>query len=65
VYVLSGSVNMQVKGGELKTLLAGETFYETPEDIHTVDSNASGTAPAKLLVFFVKKLGEPTKVAVE
>jgi quercetin dioxygenase-like cupin family protein len=56
---------MQVKGGELKTLLAGETFYETPEDIHTVDSNASGTAPAKLLVFFVKKLGEPTKVAVE
>ena len=65
VYVLSGTVNMQVKGGELKTLNAGDTFYETPQDIHTVGSNVSKTLPAKLLVFFVKKQGEPATVLVE
>jgi quercetin dioxygenase-like cupin family protein len=54
VYVLEGSIVMQVKGGKEVTLKPGETFYEGPEDIHTVGRNASATEPAKFLVFFVK-----------
>ena len=59
VYVLEGSVTMQVKGGKEVTLGPGQTFYESPEDIHTVSKNASGTKPAKFLVFFVKEKGAP------
>ncbi|HEY6342486.1 MAG TPA: cupin domain-containing protein [Bryobacteraceae bacterium] len=62
VYVLEGSVVMQVKGGKEVTLGPGETFYESPDDIHTVSRNASATKPAKFLVFFVKDKGSPTTV---
>ena len=57
VYVLEGSVVMQVKGGKEMTLGPGQTFYESPEDIHSVSRNASTTKPAKFLVFFVKQKG--------
>ncbi|MGI9205466.1 MAG: cupin domain-containing protein [Woeseiaceae bacterium] len=59
VYVLEGTVNMQVAGGALQTLSAGEVFYETPDDIHSVSRNASDTVPAKILVFFLKKKDAP------
>jgi quercetin dioxygenase-like cupin family protein len=59
VYVLEGSVVMQVKGGKEVTLGPGQTFYESPEDVHTVSKNASSTKPAKFLVFFVKDKGAP------
>jgi len=59
VYVLAGTVTMQVEGGELQTLSAGEVFYETPDDIHSVSRNASDTVPAKILVFFLKKKDAP------
>jgi len=54
VYVLEGSVVMQVKGGEAVTIGPGQTFYESPDDIHTVSKNASDSEPAKFLVFFIK-----------
>jgi quercetin dioxygenase-like cupin family protein len=60
VYVLEGSVVMQVKGGKEMTLGPGETFYESPDDVHSVSRNASTTKPAKFLVFFVKQQGAPT-----
>lgn len=65
VYVLDGTVEMQVDGGEKQTLTAGQTFYETPDDVHAVSANASDTKPAKLLVFFVKKQGAPATVPVQ
>ncbi len=64
VYVLEGTVEMQVKGGPLQTLKPGQTFYELPTDIHAVSRNASQTQPAKILVFFVKDKGAPTTVPV-
>ena len=64
VYVLEGSVVMQVKGGKEVTLNPGQTFYESPEDIHTVSKNASATKPAKFLVFMVKEKGAPATVPV-
>ena len=57
VYVLEGSVVMQVEGGEKVTLGVGETFYETPDDVHVVSMNASKTRIARLLVFFIQRPG--------
>jgi hypothetical protein len=53
---------MQVKGGKLLSLGVGETFYETPQDIHVVGRNASKTKPAKFLVFMIKDKGAPVAV---
>jgi quercetin dioxygenase-like cupin family protein len=60
VYVLEGELLMQVRGGPKVTLKPGDTFYESPTDVHEVSANASQTAPAKFLVFIVKKKGAPT-----
>jgi len=59
VYVLEGSLIMQVKGGAPVTLHPGDTYYENPTDIHTVSQNASKTEPARFLVFIVKDKGAP------
>jgi quercetin dioxygenase-like cupin family protein len=64
IYVLEGSVVMQVKGGKPVTLTAGQTFYEGPDDIHVVGRSASRTKPAKLLVLLVKNKGAPVLVPV-
>ena len=59
VYVLEGSIVMQVEGGKEVTLGPGQTFYESPTDIHSVSKNASNSQPAKFLVFMVKEKGTP------
>ena len=64
VYVLEGTIVMQVKGGKEVTLTPGQTFYEGPNDIYTVGRNASSTKPAKFIVFFVKDKGSPVLVPV-
>ena len=65
VYVLEGSVVMQVKGGKQVTLTPGQTFYEGPADIHVIDRNASSTKPAKFLVVLIKDKGAPAVVPAE
>ncbi|HJX91689.1 MAG TPA: cupin domain-containing protein [Pyrinomonadaceae bacterium] len=62
VYVLEGSIIMQVKGGKEVTLTPGQTFYEGPDDVHVVGRNASTTKPAKFVVFLVKDKGAPVVV---
>ena len=64
VYVLEGSVVMQLKGGKEITLTPGQSFYEGPNDIHTVGRNASNTKPAKFIVFLVKDKGAPVLLPV-
>ena len=64
VYVLEGRVNMQVAGGELVTLSAGEMFYESPDDIHAVSQNASDTESARFLVHLIKTVGAPVSTPV-
>ena len=64
VYVLEGSIVMQVEGGKAITLVPGQTFYESPDDIHVVSRNASDSKPAKFLVFFVKDKGASSLVPV-
>ena len=62
VYVLEGSIMMQVRGGKEVTLTPGQTFYEGPNDVHVVGRNASKTKPAKFVVFLVKDKGAPVLV---
>jgi len=64
LYVLEGSVVMQLKGGKEVTLTPGQTFYEGPNDIPTVGRNASNTKPAKFIVFLVKEKGAPVLLPV-
>lgn len=65
VYMLEGSVVMQVKGGKEVTLTPGQSFYEGPDDVHLVDRNASKTKPAKFVVFMVKDKGAPALLPIE
>jgi quercetin dioxygenase-like cupin family protein len=65
VYVLEGSVVMQLKGGQPVTLTPGQSFYEGPDDVHLVDRNASSTRPAKFLVVLIKNKGAPALVPAQ
>jgi len=62
IYVLEGSIVMQVRGGKEVTVTPGQTFYEGPDDVHVVGRNASKTKPAKFVVVFVKDKGAPVVV---
>ena len=62
VYVLEGSIVMQVRGGKETTLTAGQTFYEGPDDVHVIGRNASKTKRARFVVFLVKDKGAPVLV---
>lgn len=65
VYVLEGTIVMQVRGAKAVTLTPGQTFYEGPDDVHVVGRNASKTKPAKFVVFLVKDKGAPVLVPVK
>ena len=65
VYVLEGSVVMQVKGGKQVPLTPGQTFYEGPDDVHVVGRNASSTQPAKFVVFLVKDKDAPVLTPIK
>ncbi|MDR5816584.1 MULTISPECIES: cupin domain-containing protein [unclassified Caballeronia] len=65
VYVVEGSIVMQLKGGKQVTLKPGDTFYEGPDDIHTVGRNASMTKPAKFIVLLLKDKGKPVLTPVK
>src|SRR3954462_5998134 len=65
IYVLEGSIVMQVRDGKEVTLTPGQTFYEGPGDVHVVGRNVSQTKPAKFVVFFVKDKGAPVLVPAQ
>ena len=64
VYVLEGSIVMEVNGSKPLTLIRGQSFYEGPNDIHTISRNASNTRPARFLVFLLKDEGAPVVIPV-
>ncbi|XHS80359.1 cupin domain-containing protein [Burkholderiaceae bacterium UC74_6] len=64
VYVLEGTIQMQLKDGPLVTLKAGDTFYEGPNDVHVVGRNASDSAPARFVVVLLKRQGAPVLTPV-
>jgi quercetin dioxygenase-like cupin family protein len=65
VYVLEGSIVMQLKGGREVTLTPGQTFYEGPDDVHIVGRSANNSQPAKFVVFLVKDKAAPVLVPVK
>ena len=65
VYVLEGSIVMQVKGGKEVTVAPGETYYESPSDIHLISRNASTTSPARFVVVLLKKKDAPAVMPVQ
>jgi quercetin dioxygenase-like cupin family protein len=65
VYVLEGTVVMGVQGKDPVRLEAGQTFYESPGDVHAVARNASDTRPARILVTMIKEKGAPATVPVK
>src|ERR1700749_1123768 len=54
VYVLEGSIVMQLRNAAQVTLSPGQTYYEGPNDVHIVGRNASNTQRARFVVFLVK-----------
>ena len=60
VYVLEGKLRMQADGQAPVTLAPGETFYESPSDVHRISANASATEPTRFVVFMVKDAGRAT-----
>lgn len=65
LYVIEGSIVMQVKGGKPVTLTPGQTFYEGPDDVHIVGRNASNTKPARFVVFLLKDKNAPVLIPVK
>jgi quercetin dioxygenase-like cupin family protein len=65
LHVLEGQLVVQLKGGQPVTLNAGDTYYESPEDIHMVSRNPSDKVPARALIFMVKKTGAPATTLVK
>ena len=65
IYVLEGTIVMQVKGGKEVTLTPGQGYYEGPLDVHVVGRNASNTKPAKFLVVLIKQKGAPALILVK
>ena len=54
IYVLEGSMKMQVGNGKEVTLTQGQTWYEGPHDVHSIARNASVTEPVRFLVLLVR-----------
>ncbi len=65
VYVTEGSIVMGVKGGKEQTLTVGQTYYEGPNDVHTVGRNASKTKPAKFVVVLLKDAAKPALIPTD
>jgi quercetin dioxygenase-like cupin family protein len=65
VYVLEGTIQMQLKGGPLVTLKAGDTFYEGLKDVHVIGRNASDSEPARFVVVLLKRKGAPVLTPVD
>ena len=65
VYVVEGSIVMGLRGGKTVTLTPGQTFYEGPNDVHTVGRNASNTKPARFVVVLLKNRGEPPVIPAQ
>jgi quercetin dioxygenase-like cupin family protein len=65
LHVLEGQLIVQLKGGEPVTLNAGDTYYESPDDIHVMSRNPSDQVAAKALIFMVKNIGAPSTTRVK
>ncbi|MCH7794727.1 MAG: cupin domain-containing protein [Proteobacteria bacterium] len=64
VYMLQGSIKIEVEGEPERVLGPGDVLYELP-DRNMVANNISSTKGARFLVFQVGDIGKPLTVMVE
>ncbi|TMI37761.1 MAG: cupin domain-containing protein [Betaproteobacteria bacterium] len=64
LHLLERQLLVPVKGGQPVTMKPGDTYYESPADIHVVSRNPSASVTAKALVFMVKDIGAPATTLV-
>jgi quercetin dioxygenase-like cupin family protein len=60
-YIVSGAYEVKINDGPVRTLHAGEVFFEPPNALHAVSRNASATEPVKYLVI---QVSDPSKPAI-
>lgn len=65
LHILEGQLIVQLKGGQPVTLNPGDTYYESPGDVHVMSRNPSDTVPVKALIFMVKEKGAPATTLVK
>ncbi len=64
-YVESGTLEFQLKGEPLKTLKAGDTFFEPPGSHHMVARNPDSTAKTVVIAFVINPKGAPLSTPLE
>jgi quercetin dioxygenase-like cupin family protein len=64
VYMLQGSIKIEVEGKPAKVIRPGDVLHEIP-DRNMVANNISSTEGARFLVFQVGDIGKPLTVMVE
>ena len=64
LYMLEGSIKIEVEGAPTEILSPGDVLYEVPGP-SMVANNVSSTKGARFLVFQVGEIGEPLLVMVE
>ena len=64
VYILEGSVVLEIEGKSPVTYKAGDTWYLLPKEVHS-SKNVSATAPFKVLAFTIVDKGQPLTVPVK
>lgn len=61
-YVLEGALRMQIQGQPERIYKPGETFVESPSDVHAISANANRDVPARFLAYFVCDHATPLSV---
>jgi quercetin dioxygenase-like cupin family protein len=61
-YILEGTYEVKIDDGPVRTLKAGEVFYEAPNALHAVSRNPSTTQPLRYLVIQVSDPSKPATV---
>ena len=58
-YVLKGQLELRIAGGPIRLLSPGDTYQIARGEAHVVSNN--GTAPAAVLITYLKDRGKPWK----
>ena len=64
-YILEGTYEVKIDDGPVRTLKAGEVFYEQPNALHAISRNPSTTDKLKYLVIQVSDPSKPATVPAQ
>lgn len=64
-YIETGTLEFQLKGEPLKSLKAGDTFFEPPGSHHMVARNPDANAKTVIIAFVVNPKGAPLSMPLD